>query len=166
MPAGDKKEGVVDLGLWLSILSLVLVIPLGIASNLLTPRLVAYLDRRKLLRSHQTKEQDVAAYKRIEAFRNGTRDKYSAYIGLAVLSVNCAIGCAVCVLLLALGYGHLGTIIFGDINPAAMSLYLVAVLFFLLSVLWLVVIAGTERRIQKFGEYTAEMRKKWGDDVV
>jgi hypothetical protein len=155
----------VDLSLWLSLLSLALVIPLGITSNLLTPRLVAYLEKRKLVKSHQTKEQDIAAYRRIEAFKNGSRDKYPTYIGLAVLSVNCATGCAVCVLLLALGYGHLDAFSLADSNRTV-TLYLVAFLSFLLSIVWLVAIVGTDRRIQKFDDYTSEMRKKWGDNVV
>jgi hypothetical protein len=42
-----KSEMDIDLGFWVGITALVLAIPLGIASNLLTSRLIAYLEKRK-----------------------------------------------------------------------------------------------------------------------
>jgi len=81
-----------------------LSIPMGIATNMLTPRFVAYLEKRKLIKSNRTKEQDIAAYRSIEAFKNGTRDKYASYIALAILSVNFAVGCSTCILLLVLRF--------------------------------------------------------------
>jgi hypothetical protein len=53
------------IGDWLGLVSLVLAIPLGITSSLLTTSLVSYLEKRKLLKTHRTKEQELAAYKRI-----------------------------------------------------------------------------------------------------
>jgi hypothetical protein len=154
-----------DLGVWLSLISLVLVIPLGIASNLITPRLVAYLGRRKLIKSNQTKEQDLVSYRRIADFRSGKRDKYVAYIGFAAISADCSVGCATFVLLLAFGYGQSDPDPFG-ISPRTLSLALMAALLGLCAIISLAAISQTERRIQKFKEYTAEIRAKWGDDVV
>ena len=79
-------EGDLDFSAWMGIAFFLLSIPMGVATNMLTPRFVAYLDKRKLIKSHRTKEQDIAAYRSIEAFKNGARDKYASYIGLAVLS--------------------------------------------------------------------------------
>jgi hypothetical protein len=74
-----KSEIVVDLGFWMGITALALAIPLGIASNLLTSRLVAYLERRRLIKTHKTREQAIQTYKRIKAFHEGKRDKYPYY---------------------------------------------------------------------------------------
>jgi hypothetical protein len=73
-----------SIGDWIGVVSLVLVVPLGIISGLLTPRGVAYLERRKLLKTHRTKTQALIAYKRIEDFKSGKRDRYPSYILLAV----------------------------------------------------------------------------------
>jgi hypothetical protein len=155
----------VDISFWLSIISLALIIPLGIVTNLLTPRIITYLENRKLIKSRRTKEQDLAAYKSVKDFKNGTRDKYPVFLALAVFSVNCAIGAAVCVLLAALKYGTLdeATLFF---SQPIVFLSLLAFLFFLLSILFLILIVTTERRIERFDEYTAEIRTKWGNDVV
>jgi hypothetical protein len=154
-----------DISFWLSVLSLALAIPLGVVTNLLTPRFVAYLEQRKLIKSNRTKEQDIAAYRSVEAFKNGTRDKYPSYIALAVFSVNCAIGGATCVLLLALKYGALDETTLVPTQPTVL-LSLLTFLFFLLSILFLIILLTTARRIERFDEYTAEIRKKWGADAV
>ena len=165
MPAGDKGRGNVDIGAWLGVTSLVLAIPLGIASGLLTPWLVAYLDKRKLIKSNRSKEQDIAAYRSIEAFKNGTRDKYASYAAAAALSVIFAVGGATCVLLLALKYGTLreDTVL---LHQPVFVLSFLTFIFLLLSFLCIVVIISTARRIDRFDEYTVEIRKKWGDDAI
>jgi hypothetical protein len=152
----------VDISAWLGIAFFVLSIPMGMVTIMLTPRFVAYLDKRKLIKSHRTKAQDVAGYRGIEAFKNGSRDRYASYIGLAVLSVLCAIGGATTVLLWELKPWD------PDISllPNNALLAILTLLFFLLSVLFLVIIAVTARRLERFDEYTAEIRNKWGDDVV
>jgi hypothetical protein len=151
-----------DINAWLGITFFVLSFPMSVATIMLTPRFVAYLDKRKLIKSNRTKEQDIAAYRSIEAFKNGTRDRYVSYIGMAVLSVLCAIGGATTVLLWELKPGD------HDISllPNTVLLAILTLLFFLLSVLFLVIIAVTARRLERFDEYTAEIRDKWGDDVV
>lgn len=157
-----SKGGNVDIGLWLGVLSLLLVVPLGIATNLLTPRVVAYLEKRKLLKTHRTKEQDLAAYQQIEAFKNGSRDRYSYYILIATSAVISSVGLATCVLLLLLKYDYFMNETLGFPNP----LLVVATLFFLFIVLFMAIIAETARRIEQFDKYKAEIRKKWGDGVI
>jgi hypothetical protein len=155
----------VDISVWLGVAFFLLSIPMGIATNMLTPRFVAYLEKRKLIKSNRTKEQDIAAYRSIEAFKNCSRDKYASYIGSAVLSVIFALGAATCVLLLALKYPTLGEAAV-LLNPPHVFLLLLIILLVLLSMLFLIIILTTARRIERFDEYTAEIRKKWGDDAI
>ncbi len=149
-----------DVSSWLSVVALVLVIPLGVITNLLTPRVIAYLEKRKLLKSHRTKSQDIAAYKRIESFKDGTRDKYPFYILLATASVLSGIASATCIVLFAL---NIGTGVFIDLpNP----ILLVALFFACLAVATMGGIYETARRIENFEQYQAEIRKKWGENAV
>jgi hypothetical protein len=153
---------------WLAITFFLLSIPASIGANLLTPRLVAYLERRKLIKSNRTQEQDLKAFRSIEAFKNGSRDRYPAYIAMAVVSVFFFIGSATCVILGALEHPSAApdgeTILLVWQRP--MFIYLLAAIFFLVSVLFLIIIVETARRLDRFDEYKAELRKKWGDDVV
>jgi hypothetical protein len=151
--------GHIDWSLVASVVSLALVIPLGIASNLLTPLLIAYLEKRKLIKSNRSKEQELANYKRVEAFKNGTRDRYPFYILVATAAVISSVGLATCLVLLALQNWN----VFDSLNP---MLLLLSVLFGVLSVLFTVVIAETARHIEQFEQYRAEIRGKWGDDVI
>ena len=151
--------GHIDWGVITSVVSLVLVIPLGIASNLLTPRLLAYLEKRKLIKSNRSKEQELANYKRVEAFKNGTRDRYPFYILVATAAVISSIGSATCLVLLALQNWN----VFDFCNPVLLFL---AVLLPVLAILFMIVIAETARHIEQFEQYQAEIRRKWGDDVI
>jgi hypothetical protein len=146
-------------GFAFAIISLVLVVPLGIASNLLTPRLLAYLEKRKLIKSNRSKEQELANYKRVEAFKNGTRDRYPYYILLATAAVISAVGLATCLVLLALKDWD----VFDFPGPL---LLLFAFVLGIFAVLFMVIIAATARQIEQFEQYQAEIRKKWGDDVI
>ena len=149
----------IDRGAILSVAGLVLVIPLGIASNLLTPRLITYLEKRKLTKTNRSKEQELANYKRVEAFKKGTRDRYPYYILLASSAVISTVGSATCLVLLALQNWN----VFDFLNPV---LLLLAVLLPVFAILFMVVIAETARHIEQFEQYQAEIRKKWGDDVI
>jgi hypothetical protein len=147
------------IGLAVAIVSLALAVPLGIASNLLTPRLIAYLEKRKLIKSNRSKEQELANYKRVEAFKNGMRDRYPFYILLAIAAVISAVGSATCLVLLALKDWN----VLDSLNP------LLLLLTFLLSVfgvLFMAIIAATARQIEQFEQYQAEIRKRWGDDAI
>jgi preprotein translocase subunit SecG len=154
-----------DISIWLGIAFFLLSIPMGIATNMLTPRLVAYLEKRKLVKSSRTKEQDIATYRSIEAFKNGTRDRYANYIGISVLSILCAMGGYMCLALWLIKYGFIPTN-FSLADPTHFLLAFLTGGFFGLSLVLLLIIATTARRIERFDEYTAEVRTKWGDDVV
>jgi hypothetical protein len=153
------SNGHIDWSLVASVVSLILVIPLGIASNLLTPLLIAYLQKRKLIKANRSKEQELANYKRVEAFKNGTRDRYPFYILIATAAAISAVGSATCLILLALQNWN----VFDFLNPV---LLLLAVLLPVFAILFMVVIAETARHIEQFEHYQAEIRKKWGDDTI
>jgi hypothetical protein len=157
MASGNIDWGIV--GFAFSIVALVLVVPLGIASNLLTPRLITYLEKRKLIKSNRSKEQELAHYKRVEVFKSGTRDRYPFYILLATAAVISAVGSATCLVLLALQNWN----VFDSLNPVLLLLAFVLGVF---AVLFMAIIAGTARQIEQFEQYQAEIRKKWGDDVI
>jgi hypothetical protein len=154
-----------DLSAWISVIALALVIPLGIATNLLTPKVTGYFEKRKLIKSNRTKEQDIAAYRSVEAFKNGKRDKYASYIGMAILSVFFALAANTCIVIMVLKYQNLEQAS-ELLNPPGIFFVLTTLLFLLFSLLFLIVIIGTSRRIEHFEEYTAEIRKKWGEDAV
>jgi hypothetical protein len=50
--------------------------------------------------------------------------------------------------------------------PSSLLLGVLTGAFFVLGFLFLIIIATTARRIERFDEYTAELRRKWGEDVV
>jgi hypothetical protein len=141
------------------IVGLVLTIPLNIASNLLTPRVINYLEKRKLIKSNRSKEQELANYKRVEAFKNGTSDRYPYYILLATAAVISTVGSATCLVLLALQNWN----VFDHLNPVLLLLVFVLAV---LAIMFMVVIAETARHIEQFEQYQAEIRKKWGEDVI
>jgi hypothetical protein len=61
------KEGGVDISVWLGLVLFLLSIPMGVAINMLTPRFVAYLEKRKLIKSNRTKR---AGYSGIQSHRS------------------------------------------------------------------------------------------------
>src|SRR2546429_2579145 len=92
----------IDIALWIGVASLVLAVPLGIASNLLTPRLISYLEKRKLIKTHKTRQQALQIYSRIRAFREGRRDKYPYYILLGSSAVLLAVAASTVVIVVFL----------------------------------------------------------------
>ncbi len=160
MASGKIDWGIV--GFVFSIVALVLSVPLGIASNLLALRFLAYLEKRKLIKSNRSKEQEIANYKRVEAFKNGTRDRYPYYILLATAAVISAVGSATCLVLVILKYWDVFN--FPDF-PLLLTL-LLTFLFGVFAAVFMVIIAETARHIEQFEQYQIEIRKKWGDDVI
>lgn len=143
----------IDLGFWVGITALVLAIPLGIASNLLTSRLIAYLEKRKLIKTHKTREQAIQAYKRTRAFHEGKRDKYPFYIVLGSLGTICAM--ATCTMIIAV-------LVISPTLETATILLLGAFVLAILSALFLVVIYDTARHLERFDEYKKEFEQRWG----
>jgi ABC-type Co2+ transport system permease subunit len=148
-----KSEMVVDLGFLMGITALVLAIPLGIASNLLTSRLVAYLEKRRLIKTHKTREQALHNYKRIKAFREGKRDKYPYYMLLVSLAVISAI--VACTIVIA-------ALVSSPTFEVTMILLSTAFLIAILSAVFLVGIYETARQLERFNDYKKEFEQRWG----
>jgi hypothetical protein len=142
-----KSEIVVDLGFWMGITALALAIPLGIASNLLTSRLVAYLERRRLIKTHKTREQAIQTYKRIKAFREGRRDKYPYYMMLVSLAIICAIAASTIIIVLCLVLPRFEIAILWGTSAFILSI---------LGALFLVGFYETSRQLERFDDYTKE----------
>jgi hypothetical protein len=152
-----------DTSFWLGVaVAVPLSIVGSIVGNRLTRNVDAYLEKRKLIKSNRSKEQEIANYKRVEAFKNGTRDRYPYYILLATAAMISAVGSATCLVLVILKYWDAFN--FPDF-PLLLTL-LLTFLFGVFAVLFMVVIAETARHIEQFEQYQVEIRKKWGDDVI
>ncbi|MGY4370736.1 MFS family permease [Bradyrhizobium sp. LB1.3] len=152
-------------GDWIGIISLGLAVPLGIATNLLTPHLVSYLDRRRLIKWTRSKGQELRVYRQVKAFRDGTRDKYPFYIMMGALCVCFELAASTLALTAFITFPHPHFDITA-LEPARFVIGLLSGAFFALGAVFLVTISATERRIDNFDEYTAEVREKWGDDAV
>jgi Flp pilus assembly protein TadB len=138
----------VDTALWIGVASLVLAIPLGIASNLLTSRLISYLEKRKLIKANKTRQQAIQIYHRIRAFRGGKRDKYPYYILLAISAVLFAIAGSTIVIVVLL------------ISPS----FETAVVSFGLACVMALMSVGfvTARQLERFDDYKKEFEERWG----
>jgi hypothetical protein len=141
-----------DIGLWLGVISLVLAIPLGIASNLLTTRFIGYLEKRKILKTHKTKQTELRMYRRVKAFREGTRDRYPFYIMLAGSGVGCLVAGCTCVIVAFLVIGV----------PLKEISILFAITFVLLGTTLLFGINETAKQLENFDEYKAMLENRWG----
>jgi hypothetical protein len=145
-----------DLSTWISIAALVLAVPLGIASNLLTNRFVAYLEQRKLIKSRKSREQVLQTYRRIKSFHNGTADKYAYYILLSTGSVLSALLASV---MLNFLFQHIHGI---TIEPDEAIILLIATGAILIAVLLLGGIYETARQLTRFDDYKKEFEERWG----
>jgi hypothetical protein len=152
-----------DTSFWLGVaVAIPLSIVGSIVGNRLTRNVDAYLEKRKLIKSNRSKEQEIANYKRVEAFKNGTRDRYPYYILLATAAMISAVGSATCLVLVILKYWDVFN--FPDF-PLLLAL-LLAFLFGVFAAVFMVAIAETARHIEQFEQYQTEIRKKWGDDAI
>jgi hypothetical protein len=140
-----------DLGFWLG---LALSIPLSILGNILTPKLVAYLERRKVVKTTRSRRQETMVYERTRAFKNGTRDRYPFYFLCATSSVLCAIAASTLIaLLLLLPLGL-------DIRVAGWAL---AMALAFLSLTLLLGIHITAYNLKNFADYERRFKERWPD---
>lgn len=145
---------------WLGvIITLIVGIPgaylIGILANLHTPRLVDFLDGRKLLKTHKTKKQALSVFNRIKSFRTGKRDRYPFYIIVSAAGVVSAVAASSIVLI---------AVLMPEVWwETRIILFLFAVLVAILSFICFAGIYETARQIERFDEYEAEFKKKWGD---
>ena len=143
----------IDAGLAVAVIALVLAIPLGIASNLLTSRWISFLEKRKLIKTHKTRQQALLVYNRIRAFKEGRRDRYPFYLLLAALSVICAVAASTIVIVILLilpSFETVGTSLVVAFGLAVISLALLLVLY------------ETARQLERFDDYKKEFEARWG----
>jgi cell division protein FtsW (lipid II flippase) len=142
-----------DLSAWISIAALVLVIPLGVASNLLTYRFSSYLEQRKLIKTHKTRQQALQIYKRIKAFHDGKRDRYPYYMVLAGSSVLVAItACTILIVVLLVSPNFQNAVVW----------FAIAAMLAVLSVFLLAAVYETARQLERFDDYKKEFEARWG----
>ncbi len=145
---------------WLGVLiTLIVGIPgayaMALLANMHTPRLAQYLQSRKLLKTHKTKQQALRVFNRIKAFHDGTSDRYAFYILLTGSAIVCTIVASTLVL----------SVVFQNEFPIHYSfgiLILFAALTFLIALLLLSSIYETSRQLERFDDYKAEFEQRWG----
>jgi hypothetical protein len=143
-----------DLNAWISIIALVLTVPLGVCSFFVSNWLARQLEQRKLIKANQTKEQAIRLYKRITAFRKGTKDKYAYYLLIVGWAAICAVVSATVTIVLVL------------INPEPTNpiiiLLIIAVGSFVIAIMLMVSVYDTERKLENFDAYKAQTEQQWG----
>jgi hypothetical protein len=144
----------VGAGDWIGIIGLVLAVPLGVATNLLTPRVVSWLEKRKLIKTHKSRQQALRTYNLIRSFHEGKQDKYPHYLMFASVAVMCAQASTMLVILLLLY----------DLPSfeAKMTTGFVAVICALFGALLMVSIYTTDRAVVNFDAYKKEFENRWG----
>jgi drug/metabolite transporter (DMT)-like permease len=139
---------------WVGIVALILAVPLGVCSIFVYNWLARQLEQHRLTKANQTKQQALRQYKLVTAFRKGTRDKYAQYLLWVGWAAICAIASATATILVAV------------LNPEPTNpliiLVIVAVGFFVIAVLLILSVYFTERRLDNFDAYKAEIEKQWG----
>lgn len=140
------------------VLGILLGIPvayvIGIVAHMHALRLGHFLDNRKLLRQHKTRQQALAVFNRIKAFREGKRDKYPFYMILASAAMSCMVTASTLVLI-------------AFIRQALTLEFRVVLCLFagLAALVGLILLAGiyeTARQIERFDDYKVEVEKRWG----
>jgi hypothetical protein len=148
------------IGDWIGVVSLILSIPLGIAANLLAPRFLAYLENRKLLKTHRSREQALLYYNFLADLKSGRRDRYPYYILLGTQSVLCGIASATCILIFSM-------VKFEDrLNQGPITIAAIGIIFLIIALVITSHIASVARRLENFEAFKERIRKTWGDDAV
>jgi membrane protein implicated in regulation of membrane protease activity len=145
------------IGEWLGAIWFVLSFPMGVAAGLaailFAPRLLRFLENRKLIKTNKSKQQALQHYQHIKALRDGSKDKYAYYMLLLGLSVLSAIAASTIII---------STFIFAPLYEVLLILLLFAFVVALLSVIFLAAMYETSRRIKQFDRYKAELEGQWG----
>jgi hypothetical protein len=149
-----------DLGAWGGIVALVLAVPLGVCSIFVYNWLARQLEQRRLTKANQTKQQAIRQYKLITAFREGKKDKYAHYLLWIGWTAICAVTSATATILVVLISPE-------PTNPPVITLpeailIIIAVGFLAIAILLMLSLYITERRLDNFDAYKAEVEKQWG----
>jgi hypothetical protein len=144
---------------WGVIITLIVGIPgayiMSVLAHMHTPKFVQFLESRRLLKTHKTRQQALRPFYRIRAFRDGTRDRYAFYIILASGAVISAIVACALFFILSQAPEYPLPIEYGVplfLGPVA-------------SVLSLGLLSGiyeTARQIERYDDYKKELEERWG----
>jgi MFS family permease len=142
-----------SIGDWFSLITLLLSFPLAVAGTLFAPRLLRFLENRKLIKTNKSKQQALQHYQHIKALHEGRRDKNAFYILLLGLSVLSAIAASTILI---------STFIFAPVGNLLFLLLVLAFALAFMSVIFLAAMYETSRRIDQFDRYKAEIEEQWG----
>jgi hypothetical protein len=151
------------------LLSGVIGLPIAIIANLYSEQVREYLDRRKTLRLNKKRSLEIIVHQRILRLVEGepTQTLLHAEEGLMMVLV---------ILALYLCYAFLFTLVYfreAILLIVARPILLSAAIIFMFSTFVLTVVMlllfgdyrNTMRKVRRFSEYEAQMRKKWGEDI-
>jgi hypothetical protein len=149
---------------WIGIVGLIfgaLGIVVDVASPLFTPRLISYLEKRKLIKTHKTRQQALQIYNRIRAFREGRRDKYPFYVLLGSSAVLFAIAAStIIIVVLIVSPDFPSPVLLGF--PYTVLALLIAFVCSMMSIALLAGIYETARQLERFDDYKKEFEERWG----
>lgn len=124
---------------------------INVVTNLFNPRLVAFLDSRRVANIRRSKDEALRVYARVKAFHEGTRDRYPFYLLLSSAAVICAIAASTCIVIVTV------------LNPEDPKILIVAAIIFVLFILlFLVGLYSTAHATDHFEDYRKEVERKWG----
>jgi hypothetical protein len=129
---------------------------IAILANIHTPKLLKFLETRRLIKRNKTRRQALVTFNRIVSFHDGRADRYAYYILLATSSVLSALLASV---LLNIFFTHVHDIPVGIDDAVILLLATGAIL---VSVLLLAGIYETARQLERFDEYKKEFEERWG----
>jgi flagellar biosynthesis protein FlhB len=152
-----------SVGDWVTI---ILTIPLSVLSIFVYGWIRSGLERRKLVKTDQTRQQAIRAFNTVKAFHNRTRDRYAYYLIVVGWAVICAVASGTMLILLFVLHPDIRFDFSPDskLNPGAgvAILFLLTMIFALLSVISMISIYSVSRRLGHFDSYKKEMEDRWG----
>lgn len=141
-----------DAQFWLGVLiTSVIAVIINIVTQLFHPRLLAFLDARRMKKLEKSKDQALRLFNRTKAFHEGTKDRYPFYIMLATGAVLSFVAAAATLVIVFVRW------------PAEPDFALVlAFLFLCLSALCFLAIYATARTLEDFEAYRVRFEAQWG----
>jgi hypothetical protein len=108
------------------------------------------------MKKHKTRQQALVVFNRIKAFREGKRDRYAFYMLLVGAAIISALFASTLILIISIQvHEYPISIEYGIVA-------LLAVVAFLLALIFLTTLYETARQIERFDDYKAELEKRWG----
>src|ERR1700730_4199049 len=150
-----------DVWAWIGlVLTLVIGLPgayiMGVLGNLHTPRWSRYLQSRKLLKTHKSKQKALLVFNRIKDFHEGKRDKYPFYILLASGAIiSTTLGFILILLVLIENHDI-------PVAPEYGIILIISAGAFVIAAVLLTSLYETARQLERFDDYKAEFEQRWG----